>query len=143
MPCVFCEIAAHRAPASVVYSDDWIIAFMTLHPTHPGECLVIPREHVDHFTDIPDALAGQLMIVAQHIGRRMRIAYSPLRVGMVVHGFGVPHAHLIIVPQHSTDDITSGRFARIHDGRIVFDLDRSACPTRTELDAHAALLREQ
>ena len=87
--CPFCEIAAGRGEASIVHTDAQALAFVTLRPTRPGECLVVPREHIDHFTDIPDDLAAHIMVVAQRIGRRMREELSPLRVGMVVHGFGV------------------------------------------------------
>lgn len=70
-----------------------------IRPTTPGECLVIPKTHVDHVTDLDDVTAQQIMVVAQHIGRRLRRVFNPLRVGMLVHGFGVPHAHPILVPQ--------------------------------------------
>jgi Virulence protein RhuM family/HIT domain len=40
-----------------------------------GECLVIPKAHIDHFTDIADDLAQRIMVVAQRIGRRMRSAF--------------------------------------------------------------------
>lgn len=43
MSCIFCEIVAGRAPASFVHEDELVVAFMTLQPTAPGECLVIPR----------------------------------------------------------------------------------------------------
>jgi histidine triad (HIT) family protein len=93
MVCPFCEIVAGQGAASVVYQDDALMAFMTLRPFAPGECTVIPREHIDHFTDVSDELAQRIIFVAQQIGRRMRIVFSPQRVGMVVHGYGVPHAH--------------------------------------------------
>lgn len=140
MSCIFCEIVAGRAPASFVHEDELAAAFMTLQPTAPGECLVIPREHVDHFTDLPDATARHIMGVAQRIGRRLREVFRPERVGFVVHGYGVAHAHLIIVPQHGPHHLTSDRFARIVDGRIVFDLARTPVVDRSVLDAHARLL---
>ena len=31
--------------------------------------LVIPKAHIDHFTDIPDDIARRIMVVAQRIGR--------------------------------------------------------------------------
>src|SRR3954471_6816236 len=86
MTCIFCEIVADRAPASFVYRDELISAFMTLQPTAPGECCVIPNAHVDHFTDLPDAIAAHIVIVAQSIGRQMRKTFSPERVGYLVHG---------------------------------------------------------
>ena len=138
--CVFCEIVAHRVPASFVYEDDRVAAFMSIQPTAAGECLVIPREHVDHFTDLPDDIAEHIMVIAQRIGRRMREVFPLERVGYLVHGYGVAHAHLVIVPQQGPYHLTSDRMARIVDGRVIFDLSSIPVADREVLDAHARLL---
>lgn len=140
MPCVFCDIVARRAPASMIYEDDLLAAFMGIQPTAPGECLVVPRAHVDHFTDVPDATAERIMGVAQRIGRRLRAAFRPERVGYLVHGYGVAHAHLIVVPQHGPHHLTSDRFARVEGGRVVFDLRDVPFAERANLDEQARLL---
>ena len=142
MTCIFCEIVAGRSPASVVYDDETVTAFMALQPTAPGECLVIPKAHVDHFTDLSDDLARHIIEVAQKIGRRMRTVFMPDRVGLLVHGYGVGHAHMIIVPQRGPYHLTSDRFARIENGEIVFDLTRVPVASRSTLDEHARLLAE-
>lgn len=142
MTCPFCAIVAGHAPASVVYQDDTILAFMTLRPFAAGECTVIPREHIDHFTDVPDAVAQRIMLLAQHIGRRLRTVFAPQRVGMVVHGYGVPHAHLILVPQNGPYDITSAHYAYIDDGRVAFGMKNVPFVPRATLDEHARLLSE-
>jgi len=142
MSCIFCEIVAGRAPASFIHRDEQISAFMSLQPTAAGEWLVVPNSHVDHFTDVPDAIAAQIMTLAQHIGRRLREVFPLERVGSVVHGYGVPHAHLIIVPQQGPHHLTSERFARIVEGEIVFDLSRVPIADRQSLDAHAHLLSQ-
>lgn len=141
MTCVFCEIAAGRAPASLVHSDADTLAFMTLRPTAPGECLVIPRVHVDHFTDVPEDLAAHMMRIAHRLGRRMRATFPVDRVGMLVHGYGVAHAHLIIVPQQGPHHITSDRMASVRDGRVVFTHELLPVVSRTTLDEHAQRLR--
>ena len=140
MSCVFCEIIAGRSPASVVYRDETVIAFMTIRPFAPGEFTVIPIAHVDHFTDVDDETSQRIMVIAQRFGRRMRELFRPERVGMIVHGYGVPHAHLVIVPQHGLHDITSARFAQIEDGRIVFTMKHIPPTERRTLDEHARLL---
>ncbi len=140
--CVFCDIIAHQSPASVIVDDDAIMAFMTIHPSAPGECVVIPKVHVDHFTDLEDAIAQRIMLAAMHIGRGMRRVFAPQRVGFVVHGYGVAHAHLIVVPQNGPDHITSGHFARIENGQIVFTTRHIPLAERAVLDEHARQLRE-
>ena len=139
--CPFCEIIAGRGPVSMIYEDDRVLAFMTLTPFSPGECTVIPREHIDHMTDVSDEVAQHMMLIAQRIGRRMRAVFTPQRVGMIVHGYGVPHAHLILVPQNHPHDITSRHFAHIEDGEIRFSLKNVPVADRATLDEHARLLR--
>ena len=124
----------------MVHQDERVVAFMDIRPVRPGTCLVIPRAHVDHFTDVDEATTAHLALVARRIGRRMREVFRPLRVGMVVHGFGVPHAHLVLVPQWHTDDITSACYASVRDGRVVFDLAEIPLAGRPVLDEQARLL---
>jgi histidine triad (HIT) family protein len=139
--CKFCSIVDGEEPASIVYENNAVMAFMTIQPTRPGECLIIPKEHIDDFTDLDDDIASEIIVVANRIGRKIMEQFNPLRVGMIVHGFGVPHAHLILVPQHNFNDITSGRFASIEEGKIVFDLRNIPRMDRKELDKHAQMLR--
>src|SRR5256885_3711689 len=96
MKCVFCEIVAGNAPASVIYQDAWLMAFMTLRPTAPGECLIIPKAHVDHFTDLDDDMSRRIMSVAQRIGRRLRHEFKPLRVGIDRKSIRLNSSHLVI-----------------------------------------------
>ena len=142
MSCIFCQIVAGTSPASIIYQDERIMAFMAIRPTTPGECLVIPTSHVDHFTDLDDDTAQRIMLVGQRIGRRLMSVFKPLRVGMLVHGFGVPHAHLILVPQQGPHHLTSDRFASIQNGQIVFSERGIPLAERVTLDEHARLLRE-
>ena len=130
--CVFCRIVAGREPCSRVHEDDVSLGFMGIRPARPGELMIIPKEHVDHFCDIPDDLAAHILLVAQRLSRSIRRTLSPRRVGLVVHGFGVPHAHLIVVPQHEETDIISGRFIRLDGGRISLNRT-SMCPVTSWL----------
>ena len=140
--CVFCEIVAARAPASFIFRDDVISAFMSIQPTAAGECLIIPNEHIDHFTDVSDDVAERIMTLAQRIGRRMRAVFPLERVGYLVHGYGVAHAHFMIVPQQGPHHLTSDRLARLADGRIVFDLSSIKIAERATLDEQARLLSQ-
>lgn len=141
--CVFCDIIAGKAPASIVYEDDISIAFMDIFPLREGQCLVIPKEHIDHFTDLSDEVSTKLMLVAQKLGRKMLqvLEPKPLRIGYVVHGFSVAHAHLNIVPQHEENDITSMRILKIEDEKIAINKEHFNPVERPVLDEMAAKLK--
>ena len=70
----------------------------------------------------------------------MREVVRPERMGLVVHGYGVPHAHIVIVPQHHEDDIASGRMADIENGRVIFTIKKLPVVPREELDQLAQLI---
>lgn len=140
--CVFCRIIAGEEPASVVYQDEQIMAFMTLHPTRMGEFMIIPKVHIDEFCDLPDDLARHIITHAQRLARNLRRHFQPRRVGLVVHGFGIAHAHLIVVPQHEDSDIVSGRHIIVEGGKVRFGASHLPTPERAELDRQAKLIGE-
>jgi histidine triad (HIT) family protein len=112
---------------------------MALKPIIPGECLIVPKAHIEDFADLNDATTAHVMLIGQKIARRMKVEFGVPRVGMLVHGFGVSHAALMLVPQHGPDDLTCGRLARIENGRVIFKNDAPPVDRMT-LDAQAATL---
>lgn len=98
MSCVFCRIAQGEAPAHVVWQDDLFLAFLDVRPINPGHLLLIPREHVDYLFDLDDALYGPLFARAKELAEPLRRATGCGRVGVAIEGYGVPHAHIHLVP---------------------------------------------
>jgi histidine triad (HIT) family protein len=138
---VFCEIVRGQSSASRVFEDDDVLAFLDIRPVRAGQLLVIPKQHIDHFCDLPDDLATHILMVGQRLARVLRDFAQPPRVGMIVHGFGVPHAHLVVMPLNHPWDITSSANAYIEDDAVKFRWDRVALTPRNELDALAEQLR--
>lgn len=141
--CVFCAIVRGQAPASIVHDEDDAIAFLTLSQVREGECVVIPKRHIDHFLDVPETLAARLFVLAQRIGRVLQAEFEPKRMGLVIHGFGVPHTHLILLPQHTIHDITSIRYLVDQSGKARFSQAAIPPTAREELDRRAARIRAQ
>lgn len=139
--CIFCQIIAKETPSSKFYEDDEILGFMVLRPKYPGECLIIPKAHIDQFMDIDDELAAKIFKIGQKVARKMREEFQPNRVGYVVSGYGVPHAHLIVLPGFDINDITSKHYVVVRDGEIHFTEENVPLALREELDRVAALLR--
>ena len=140
--CTFCKIVAGQLESSKVYEDAEILALMDIQPVRPGQVLVIPKQHIDHFSDIPDALALRIYMKTHALLQAVRKVVQPERIGLVVHGYGVAHAHMVIVPQHHEDDITSGRMAEIENGRVIFTTRNLPVIPREELDQMAQLIKK-
>lgn len=107
-------------PASIVYEDKDVIAFLDRKQVRPGHTMVIPKQHIDHFIDLPDAIAAHIAVIGNRIGRRMQEMLKPKRVGMVISGFGVAHAHYHVIPMHDENDITSQQYVINENGVIQF-----------------------
>jgi histidine triad (HIT) family protein len=100
MPCLFCEIAAGRAPARMVHSDDRVLAFHDVNPQAPTHVLVIPRRHIASLLDLTpedDGLIGALARRAREIAREMGFDEAGFRLVMNCGddaGYSVHHVHL-------------------------------------------------
>jgi histidine triad (HIT) family protein len=63
--CLFCKIAIGEIAATLVHSDDRLLAFRDLNPQAPTHVLVIPREHYANAAD--PALVGAMVTAARTI----------------------------------------------------------------------------
>ena len=130
--CLFCKIAAGELPAHKIYEDELAFAFLDKHPINPGHILVIPKEHRENFYDLSDPVYQTVFETAKRLAQTVSRKMNPKKVGLVVAGWDVPHAHIHIVPMQDYHDITS---------KSVVEGNR-ANPEDAELGEVAALLRE-
>jgi len=105
MASIFSKIVAGDIPAERLAEDDRFLAFLDVRPIRPGHSLVIPKQEIDHFFDLPDDLLGDLMVFAKPVANAIRTVTGAARVGCVVVGVEVPHAHLHLVPVDGAHDI--------------------------------------
>ncbi|HLS62842.1 MAG TPA: HIT family protein, partial [Ruania sp.] len=101
MATVFSRIIAGEIPGRFVWSDHRCAGFLTIEPLQPGHVLVVPREEIGHWVDLPADLAGHLFAVAQSIGKAQQQAFDPVRIGLLIQGYEVPHAHVHVWPSRS------------------------------------------
>ena len=129
MSTVFEMIIEGAIPGRFVWSDDKCVVFSTIEPVTPGHMLVVPRDPIDKWTDLPPSLLSHLFEVAQIVGKAQQRAFGVPRSGMVVAGFEVPHSHIHVIPASSESDIQLAN-ARPASGS---DLDDAANALRDTL----------
>jgi len=134
--CIFCRIAAKAEPASLVYEDDWTVAFLDLRQFHPGHTLVVPRQHVADVRDLDEETGAQLMTALSRITRAVSEAF-PGEGTSVWHSIGpaafqeVPHLHFHVHPRRTGDELL-----RIYPSS-------PSTPGRAELDEYATAIRNR
>jgi histidine triad (HIT) family protein len=107
MPTVFTRIINGEFPGTFVHRDEQCVAFMSINPLARGHVLVVPIEEVDHWVDASPHLAAHLFAVTHRIARAQRDAFSCARVGVIVAGYEVPHAHIHVILEAAAQAIRS------------------------------------
>lgn len=96
-------------PARFVWKDDRCVAFLSINPMAPGHTLVVPRVEVDHWIDLDPDLTDHLMGVCQKIGVALDLGFKPKKVGLMIAGLEVPHAHIHVIPMEGMHDLDADR----------------------------------
>ena len=92
---IFTKILHGEIPGHIIYQDDTTFVILTIEPLSPGHMLVIPKLEVDHLWDLDDTAYHHLFDVAKQMQAKLKTAYPTYdRIGLIVEGYGVPHAHI-------------------------------------------------
>jgi histidine triad (HIT) family protein len=100
--CIFCKIVTKKIPAHVVYEDDHFMAFLDINPQAPGHTQVIPKKHYRWVWEVPNA--GEYFEVAKKVALAQQKAFNTEWVISKIVGDEVPHAHIWVFPQSTSDD---------------------------------------
>ena len=128
MPTLFSRIIAGEIPGTFVHRDEHCVVFMSINPLAEGHALVVPVPEVDHWVDLPPSLAAHLFEVAHRVGRAQQAAFQCERVGMIIAGYEIPHAHIHLIPTQ-------------HMGQLNF-ANAATSVDRDALDAAARAIRD-
>jgi histidine triad (HIT) family protein len=132
MASVFTRILNGELPGRFIWKDERCFALMTINPIQPGHVLVIPRQEIEHWIDLPDELRDHLFRVGQTIAKGLMAAFKPVKVGLTIVGLEVNHVHLHLIPISS---IAHMDFARAEKSPDQKALDAAAAKLRSALKA--------
>ncbi|MGM0463496.1 MAG: HIT family protein [Bacteroidota bacterium] len=104
MPGIFTKIINGEIPSYKIAEDDKYFAFLDINPLKKGHTLVIPKKEVDYLFDLDDELLAGMTVFSKKIARAIEKVVDCNRIGVVVLGLEVPHAHIHLIPIDSEDD---------------------------------------
>jgi histidine triad (HIT) family protein len=105
MASIFTKIINGEIPAYKVAEDENYFAFLDIFPVAKGHVLVIPKKEVDYLFDLDDELYLGLQLFAKKVAVGMKKAIPCEKVGVLVLGLEVPHAHIHLVPMQNEKDL--------------------------------------
>ncbi|WP_394944447.1 HIT family protein [uncultured Ilumatobacter sp.] len=126
MTTVFTMIINGDIPGTFVWRDEQCVAFMSINPITAGHVLVVPIEEIDHWIDASPELNAHMFDVSRNIAQAQQRAFGCAKVGMIIAGYEVPHAHIHLIPTNEMNELSFAHAA--------------ASVERSHLDAWAAAI---
>ena len=105
MASIFSRIVNNEIPAYKVAEDEKFLAFLDISPVTKGHTLVIPKKEVDYLFDLDDDVYTGLHLFAKKVAAGIKRAVNCKKVGVLVLGLEVPHAHLHLIPMQNESDV--------------------------------------
>jgi histidine triad (HIT) family protein len=109
MPSIFTRIVNREIPGQIVAEDANYIAFLDINPLVKGHTLVVPKKEVDYIFDLDGETLAGLHLFSQKVAAALKKVIPCERVGVVVAGLEVPHAHVHLIPFRTMDDMNFTR----------------------------------
>ena len=120
MPSIFSRIIAGEIPCHKVAEDDQCLAFLDIRPVVFGHTLIVPKQEIDYLFDVPDDLLQHMMIFSKKVAHVLQQEVECIRIGVMVAGLEVPHAHIHLIPMNSIGELS------FTNPRPTFDNDKLA-----------------
>ena len=105
MASIISRIVAGEIPCHKIAETETYLAFLDINPIVKGHTLVIPKMETDYLFDLEDDVIGGLMVFAKKVAKALDQAIPSKRVGVMVVGTEVPHAHIHLLPFQRESDI--------------------------------------
>jgi histidine triad (HIT) family protein len=109
MATIFSKIVAGEIPCHRIAENEEFFAFLDINPLTEGHTLVIPRKETDYLFDLDDDVLGRMTVFAKTVAHALEQAIPCRRIGLMVLGLEVPHAHIHLVPIQKESDLFPGK----------------------------------
>ncbi|MFV0289038.1 MAG: HIT family protein [Mycoplasmatales bacterium] len=99
--CIFCKIIAKEIPATVIYENEEIIAFLDVNPQSPGHTLIVPKTHYENILQKTDQV--DLLKYSEIVRQKLSEIYNVTDFKLLINtgkkaGQEVFHLHLHFIP---------------------------------------------
>ena len=109
MPTIFSKIINGEIPCHKIWENEKCLAFLDVRPINPGHTLVIPKKEIDYLFDADDSVLSELMVFAKKVAKAIEQEVPCQKIGVMVAGLEVAHAHIHLIPINSVGDLNFAR----------------------------------
>lgn len=118
--CIFCRIVRKQAPASLVYEDENVLAFLDIRPLSEGHILVIPKEHYVTIFEAPEELIAQIHRIVKRVAVAVKEVTRADGISIIQQngkaaGQEIFHLHVHVIPRFEGQKLV--RFGEISEAR--------------------------
>jgi histidine triad (HIT) family protein len=106
MSSIFSKIISGEIPCYKVAEDNKNIAFLDIRPIKRGHVLCVPKLEVDELFELPLDDYNSLMSFTRQVAQSLKRVVPCKRIGSMVLGMEVPHAHIHLVPINSEHELS-------------------------------------
>ena len=106
MASIFTKIVAGDIPSYKIAESDQFYAFLDINPLARGHALVIPKQETDYIFDLDDSMYTELFAFAKKVGLAIEKVIACKRIGIIVFGLDVPHAHIHLIPINNSSEMS-------------------------------------
>lgn len=118
--CIFCEIATGNIKTpGLFWQDKEFMAWLAIDPNTEGFTCVIPKQHFgSDVLKMSDDVLQRFIIVSKKIAQILENFFEDTgRVGLIMEGTGIDHAHIKLIPMHGTENLKEGTWKQILSGK--------------------------
>jgi histidine triad (HIT) family protein len=106
MSSIFTKIIKGEIPSYKIAESEDYYAFLDINPLAEGHTLVVPKKEVDYIFELDDDTLAGLNVFAKRVALGIEKVISCKRVGIMVIGTEVPHAHIHLIPFKTESQIS-------------------------------------
>jgi histidine triad (HIT) family protein len=106
--CTFCDVVSGKITSVVVFEDENCLGFLDLRPLFPGHSLLVPKQHVETLTDLPDKLIPPFFSATKRLTAAVQNACHAQGSFVAINNKvsqSVLHLHVHIVPRRKGDGL--------------------------------------
>lgn len=107
--CIFCKIIRGEIPSATIYEDEDFKVILDISPASRGHALILTKEHYANLYQLPEELAGKVMVLAgklaSHMTNKLHCdGFNLVQNNGQVAGQTVFHFHLHLIPRYKDGD---------------------------------------